>query len=167
MSHDDSGAQAEDQAVQPEDGEEASGAPGSDELSAGPEFDHGDPTVIYVPGMEGSHPAFTPANAENVPGVEGFALVVERGPRAGMTFVLSSDTTTVGRHPDSDIFLDDITVSRHHCRFVVSAEGLAVEDSGSTNGTYVNGSRVDRADLRAGDEVIVGKYHLLVAAGDA
>ena len=158
MTHDDSGAPAEDQAAEPTAGEEHSDAP---------EFDHGDPTVIYVPGMEGSHPAITPANAENVPGVDGFALVVERGPRAGMTFVLSSDTTTVGRHPDSDIFLDDITVSRHHCRFVVSSDGLAVEDSGSTNGTYVNGSRVDRADLRAGDEVIVGKYHLLVAAGDA
>ena len=63
--------------------------------------------------------------------------------------------------------LDDITVSRHHCRFVVNADAVTVEDSGSTNGTYVNGSRVDRADLQAGDEVIVGKYHLLVAAGDA
>ncbi len=84
-----------------------------------------------------------------------------------MTFVLAADITTVGRHPDSDIFLDDITVSRHHCRFVVNGDSLAVEDSGSTNGTYVNGSRVDRAELDAGDEVIVGKYHLLVAAGDA
>ena len=134
---------------------------------AGSDLDQGGPTVIYVPGMEGSHPAVTPANADHVPGVEGYALVVERGPRAGMTFVLAADVTTVGRHPDSDIFLDDITVSRHHCRFVVNADAVTVEDSGSTNGTYVNGSRVDRADLQAGDEVIVGKYHLLVAAGDA
>lgn len=156
MSHDDTSAET--------DSTEGTGA---GEGARHDDLDHGDPTVIYVPGMESAHPAVTPANADHVPGVEGFALVVERGPRAGMTFVLAADVTTVGRHPDSDIFLDDITVSRHHCRFVVSDGALAVEDSGSTNGTYINGSRVDRAELQAGDEVIVGKYHLLVAAGDA
>jgi len=157
MTPDDSGPAAE----------EPTGTPSETPDLAGSDMDQGDPTVIYVPGMEGSHPAVTPANADHVPGVEGYALVVERGPRAGMTFVLAADVTTVGRHPDSDIFLDDITVSRHHCRFVVNADTVTVEDSGSTNGTYVNGSRVDRAELQAGDEVIVGKYHLLVAAGDA
>ena len=157
MTSDDSGPAADEQADTVSEAPEPAGA----------DLDHGDPTVIYVPGMEGLHPTVTPANADHVPGVEGFALVVERGPRAGMTFVLAADVTTVGRHPDSDIFLDDITVSRHHCRFVVNTDALTVEDSGSTNGTYVNGSRVDRADLQAGDEVIVGKYHLLVAAGDA
>jgi len=160
MSSDDHGADADETTETPSPAPEQT-------VGSRDEFDHGDPTVIYVPGMEGVHPAVTPANADQVPGVEGFALVVERGPRAGMTFVLAADITTVGRHPDSDIFLDDITVSRHHCRFVVSSDTLTVEDSGSTNGTYVNGSRVDRAELQAGDEVIVGKYHLLVAAGDA
>lgn len=160
MTSDDHGAGADETTDTPSSAPEQAG-------DSWEELDQGDPTVIYVPGMEGQHPAVTPANADHVPGVEGFALVVERGPRAGMTFVLAADVTTVGRHPDSDIFLDDITVSRHHCRFVVSSETLTVEDSGSTNGTYVNGSRVDRAELQAGDEVIVGKYHLLVAAGDA
>jgi pSer/pThr/pTyr-binding forkhead associated (FHA) protein len=73
----------------------------------------------------------------------------------------------VGRHPESDIFLNDVTVSRHHCRFVVTGDKLRVEDSGSTNGTYVNEQRVDSAELHAGDEVLVGRFHFLVAHGDA
>jgi pSer/pThr/pTyr-binding forkhead associated (FHA) protein len=104
--------------------------------------------------------------ASDIDGVQGFGLVVERGPRAGMTFVLALGSTTVGRHPESDIFLDDITVSRHHCRFLTEQTTLEVEDSGSTNGTYVNGDRVDRAPLRPGDEVLIGRFHLIVAAGD-
>ena len=83
-----------------------------------------------------------------------------------MTYMLREGTTTVGRHPESNIFLDDVTVSRHQCRFVSSREALAVEDSGSTNGTYVNGSRVDQVSLVAGDEVLVGRFHLIVAHGD-
>jgi pSer/pThr/pTyr-binding forkhead associated (FHA) protein len=73
----------------------------------------------------------------------------------------------VGRHPESDIFLNDVTVSRHHCRFVTTADTLTVEDSGSTNGTYVNDSRVDSAQLKAGDEVLIGRFHFVVAHGDA
>lgn len=84
-----------------------------------------------------------------------------------MTFLLNPGVTTVGRHPESDIFLDDITVSRQHCRFVADSKGLRLEDSGSTNGTYANEVRVDEAWLRPGDEVIVGKFHLIVAMGDA
>lgn len=117
-----------------------------------------EPTITFVPEM-----ADFPSQIE---GVEGeFVLVVKRGPRAGMGWVLQQGTTTVGRHPESDIFLDDITVSRHHCRLVHDHSGLTVEDSGSTNGTYVNGARVDRATLAAGDEVIVGKFHLSVGKG--
>ena len=123
-----------------------------------------DPTVIYTP-MSG-HPGLTPDQAADLEGVDGYALVVERGPRAGMTFVLHPGTTTVGRHPQSDIFLDDITVSRHHCRFLVDDGTLAVEDSGSTNGTYVNSDRVDQAGLTPGDEVLIGRFHLIVARGD-
>jgi pSer/pThr/pTyr-binding forkhead associated (FHA) protein len=84
-----------------------------------------------------------------------------------MTFVLNPGVTEVGRHPDSDIFLDDVTVSRNHCRFVVDGGELNVEDAGSTNGTYVNDSRVDSAALVAGDEVLVGRFHFLVVHGDA
>ena len=125
-----------------------------------------DPTVVYVPlGERAEHP-LSRDEASHVGGFEGFALVVEQGPRAGLTFVLKEGNTTVGRHPDSDIFLNDVTVSRHHCRFSVSTDELSVEDSGSTNGTYVNEARVDAAKLTPGDEVLVGRFHFVVAHGD-
>lgn len=124
-----------------------------------------DPTVVFVP-VSDHHPALSPQDASDVDGFDGYALVVERGPRAGMTFVLHPGSTTVGRHPDSDIFLDDVTVSRHHCRFSTSGEALLVEDAGSTNGTYVNGERVDTHRLAPGDEVLIGRFHLIVAHGD-
>lgn len=133
----------------------------------GADLEH-EPTVTYVP-MEldaDLHPTLPHEQAGHLPEVEGHALIVAKGPQAGMTWLLPAGITTVGRHPDNDIFLDDITVSRHHCRFISGPEGLEVEDSGSTNGTYVNGSRADRAVLTPGDEVIVGKFHLLVAQGD-
>ncbi len=124
-----------------------------------------DPTVVYVP-MSAQRPPLTPDEAADVAGFVGHALIVERGPQAGMTYLLTTDSTTVGRHPDSDIFLDDVTVSRHHCRFIADGTTLMVEDSGSTNGTYVNGGRVDRAELHPGDEVLIGRFHLIVAHGD-
>ncbi len=126
-----------------------------------------DPTVAFVPLPDQNHPAFSADEAASVEGIAGYALVIERGPQAGMTFVLPLGGVTVGRDPNSSIFLDDVTVSRHHCRFTVTEHHLEVEDSGSTNGTYVNGSRVDRSELVPGDEVLIGKFHLLVAHGDA
>jgi pSer/pThr/pTyr-binding forkhead associated (FHA) protein len=93
-------------------------------------------------------------------------LVVKQGPSSGARFLLDADTTTAGRHPDSDIFLDDITVSRKHAEFRRVADGFAVHDVGSLNGTYVNRKRVDDVVLVAGDEVQIGKYRLvyLIAA---
>lgn len=89
-------------------------------------------------------------------------LVVVRGPNAGARFLLDRDRTSCGRHPDSDIFLDDVTVSRHHVTFHRSAgASFAVEDNDSLNGTYVNGQRVDRQELVTGDEVQVGKFKLV------
>ena len=88
-------------------------------------------------------------------------LVVRRGPNAGSRFLLDSDTTTAGRHPSSDIFLDDVTVSRRHAEFVRTADGFNVRDVGSLNGTYVNRERIDEAALAGGDEVQVGKYRLV------
>ena len=126
-----------------------------------------DPTILYVPLQDRSDRPLTRAEAAHVEGVAGYALVVERGPRSGMTFVLNQGNTTVGRHPESDIFLNDVTVSRHHCRFSLSENALSVEDSGSTNGTYVNDTRVDQSPLEAGDEVLVGRFHFVVAHGDA
>jgi hypothetical protein len=126
-----------------------------------------DPTVFYVPITDrGEHP-LTRDEAAHVEGLSGFALVVERGPRTGMTYLLRPGNTTVGRHPESDIFLNDVTVSRHHCRFKISNATITVEDSGSTNGTYVNDARVDEVDLKAGDEVMIGRFHFVVAHGDA
>jgi pSer/pThr/pTyr-binding forkhead associated (FHA) protein len=126
-----------------------------------------DPTVVYVPlGDRAEHP-LSPDEAAHVDGLSGFAIVVERGPRSGMTFMLREGNTTVGRHPESDIVLNDVTVSRHHCRFVTKGDTLRVEDSGSTNGTYVNDDRVDSFALSAGDEVLVGRFHFVVAHGDA
>ena len=126
-----------------------------------------DPTVVYLPLEDRKEHPLTPAEAGSVEGIRGFALVVERGPRTGMTFVFNPGLTTVGRHPESDIFLDDVTVSRHHCRFVMEAGTLTVEDSGSTNGTYVNDVRVDSQELEAADEVLVGRFHFIVVHGDA
>jgi pSer/pThr/pTyr-binding forkhead associated (FHA) protein len=97
---------------------------------------------------------------------EGSALlVVRRGPNAGSRFVLDVDLVTAGRHPDSDIFLDDVTVSRRHAQFVRLGSGYAVKDVGSLNGTYVNRHRIDEAQLTGGDEVQIGKYRLVYLVG--
>ncbi|UNX53157.1 FHA domain-containing protein [Georgenia sp. TF02-10] len=87
-------------------------------------------------------------------------LIVQRGPNAGARFLLDSERTTAGRHPSSDIFLDDVTVSRRHAEFLGVESGFVVRDVGSLNGTYVNRERIDTATLRAGDEVQIGKYRL-------
>jgi FHA domain len=88
-------------------------------------------------------------------------LVVRQGPQAGERFVLSATVTQLGRHPDSDISLDDITVSRRHAEIVLSSDGYLVRDAGSLNGTYVNGERVDSTPLAHGDEIQVGKFRLI------
>jgi hypothetical protein len=104
------------------------------------------------------------AALESLP--EGSALlVVRRGPNAGSRFVLDVDLVTAGRHPDSDIFLDDVTVSRRHAQFVRVGAGYAVKDVGSLNGTYVNRHRIDEAQLAGGDEVQIGKYRLVYLVG--
>lgn len=92
-------------------------------------------------------------------------LVVKRGPNAGSRFLLDADVTTAGRHPDSDIFLDDITVSRRHAEFVREGEAFALRDVGSLNGTYLNRERIEHAVLTGGDEVQIGKYRLVFLAG--
>jgi ribosomal protein L40E len=91
-------------------------------------------------------------------------LVVLRGPNAGSRFLLDTDVVSAGRHPDSDIFLDDVTVSRRHAEFRRTAEGFIVSDVGSLNGTYVNRDRIDAVLLTNGDEVQVGKYRLVYYA---
>ena len=97
---------------------------------------------------------------------EGFGVVVvKRGPNAGSRFVLEHEKTEAGRHPESDIFLDDITVSRRHAEFVRQGSEYVVRDVGSLNGTYVNRERIDEGQLRNGDEVQIGKFRLVFLSG--
>lgn len=87
-------------------------------------------------------------------------LVVRRGPNTGARFLLDADVTSVGRHPDADIFLDDVTVSRRHAEFLRHGTAFEVKDLGSLNGTYFDGVRIDSALLSDGAEVQVGKFRL-------
>ncbi|WP_435769914.1 FHA domain-containing protein [Nocardioides sp. SYSU DS0651] len=92
-------------------------------------------------------------------------LVVQKGPGAGSRFLLDQDEVAAGRHPDSGIFLDDVTVSRRHAVFRREGDTFTVEDAGSLNGTYVNRDRIEKVQLKDSDEVQVGKYRLVFFAG--
>jgi hypothetical protein len=114
-----------------------------------------------VPDTEfGDDPIADPATVAALPAGTAL-LVVRRGPNAGSRFLLDSDLTTAGRHPESDIFLDDVTVSRRHAEFYRHAGRFTVRDVGSLNGTYVNRERIEETELSGGDEVQVGKFRLL------
>jgi pSer/pThr/pTyr-binding forkhead associated (FHA) protein len=92
---------------------------------------------------------------------EGPALVVRSGGgRAGEHFLLEQESTTVGRSPDCDIFLDDVTVSRRHALVKRSNNQFVIEDQGSLNGTFLNRRRIESGGLEDGDEVQIGKYKL-------
>ncbi len=88
-------------------------------------------------------------------------LIEKSGPDAGERHFLIQEVVTVGRHPESDIFLDDITVSRRHAEFVIENGTYSVKDAGSLNGTYVNRERIEKILLHTGDEVQIGKFKLL------
>ncbi|HEV8686098.1 MAG TPA: FHA domain-containing protein [Gaiellaceae bacterium] len=109
---------------------------------------------------------FTPEDAEEeglgLPeGIGGPALVVRSGGgRSGETFPLEGERVTVGRSPDCDIFLDDVTVSRKHAALTKDGNGFSIQDEGSLNGTFVNRRRVEGAQLEDGDEIQIGKYRL-------
>ena len=107
---------------------------------------------------EDSHAAHAGA-VESLPSGSAL-LVVKRGPNAGSRFLLDQDVTTAGRHPDSDIFLDDVTVSRRHVEFRREGNSFSVHDVGSLNGTYVNREPIDSGSLSGGDEVQIGKFRL-------
>lgn len=92
-------------------------------------------------------------------------LVVQRGPGAGSRFLLDNDLVSAGRHPESEIFLDDVTVSRRHADFRRTGGSFTVSDVGSLNGTYVNRDRIDEVALKDGDEVQIGKYRLVFFSG--
>jgi pSer/pThr/pTyr-binding forkhead associated (FHA) protein len=120
--------------------------------------------------LEGETAAAAEPAAEEVGPLESLPpgsalLVVKRGPNAGSRFLLDADVTTAGRHPESDIFLDDVTVSRRHAEFIREGDGFVVRDVGSLNGTYLNRGRIDAAALAGGDEVQIGKYRLVFLSG--
>jgi pSer/pThr/pTyr-binding forkhead associated (FHA) protein len=120
-------------------------------------FGH-DSDLSFVPfGSELSEPELEAIEA--LP--SGAALfIVRSGPTAGARYLLDTDVTTVGRHPDADIFFDDVTVSRRHAEITRVGRAFEIVDQRSLNGTYVNGERVDRDTLSNGAEVRIGKFRL-------
>ena len=121
---------------------------------------------IVEPATDGEH-VLTRADQAMVDALRpGTALlVVLRGPNTGARFLLDDDEVMTGRHPSSDIFLDDVTVSRKHAIFRREGQDFHVRDVGSLNGTYVNRSIVDDVRLQTGDEVQIGKFRLVFYAG--
>jgi pSer/pThr/pTyr-binding forkhead associated (FHA) protein len=127
-----------------------------------------DPTTItFTPESVEAHEDLSVEVGDMPPGVG--ILVVKRGPNVGSRFALEQEVVRAGRHPDSDIFLDDVTVSRRHAEIVRDAGGYRVRDSGSLNGTYLNRERVEEAPLGDGDELQIGTFKLvfLTGRGDA
>ncbi len=105
------------------------------------------------------------ALGESEAGGEGPLLVVRRGPEVGERFYLDGPKITIGRAPSSGIFLNDITVSRVHAVLEVSDGVVSVSDAGSLNGVYVNGVSVDKAELRNGDELQIGRFQMVFLSG--
>ena len=143
-----------------------------------PEPDRSDPSATMTFGTEGrsegrlEHHEERPLDDQDAAAVDALPvgsalLVVQRGPSAGSRFLLDTDVVTAGRHPESDIFLDDVTVSRRHAEFRRGPDGFRVSDVGSLNGTYVNRDRIDEVALQGGDEVQIGKYRLVYFASQA
>ncbi|HWM73917.1 MAG TPA: FHA domain-containing protein [Nocardioides sp.] len=133
---------------------------------------NGETTATIQIGMGGdkvetSDRALNPVDAAAVDALPvGHALlVVQKGPGAGSRFLLDQDVVNAGRHPESEIFLDDVTVSRRHAVFNRSGDQFTVSDVGSLNGTYVNRDRIEKVQLTDGDEVQIGKYRLVFFAG--
>jgi pSer/pThr/pTyr-binding forkhead associated (FHA) protein len=124
-------------------------------------------TLSAIDADEDAHDEFPFPHDELQPGQA--LLLVKRGPNAGSTFLLQDETTKVGRNPNNDVFLDDVTVSRSHAVFERRRGGQwFVRDVGSLNGTYVNGEQVDETKLATGDGVQIGKFKLtFFAAGES
>jgi hypothetical protein len=128
---------------------------------------HGDDTTITFMPVEtaGEADEEVTVSLEELPESMGM-LIVKRGPNAGSKFVLDSEVTRAGRHPDCEIFLDDVTVSRRHAEVVNGDDGYVLRDVGSLNGTYLNRERIENeAPLRNGDELQIGKFKLVFFSG--
>ncbi len=130
-----------------------------------------DATSVFESGLIGAEPptdtAEEPLAALEALPEDAALLVVKRGPNAGSRYELRGDVVTAGRHPDSDIFLDDVSVSRRHAEFRRSGGGFEVVDVGSLNGTYVNREPIESSALAGGDEIQIGKFRLVYLVGPA
>ena len=123
-------------------------------------------TIVFNPSEERELEDDLGVSLDELP--EGIGmLLVRKGPNAGSRYVLDAEVTQAGRHPDSDIFLDDITVSRRHAEITRRADGYVLRDVGSLNGTYVNRDRVEESKLAHGDELQIGKFKLVFFIGGA
>ena len=92
-------------------------------------------------------------------------LIINRGSNLGSRFLITSQGASLGRSSSSDVFLDDVTVSRSHAKIESTSSGFALKDSGSLNGTYVNNTSVTELILHSGDQIQIGKFHMLFVSG--
>jgi len=127
---------------------------------------HEGETTVGLPAVE----AETEEEVEVTPPMEPLEkgmsmLVIKKGPDAGMSFTIDREVIGIGRHPESDIFLDDITVSRRHAEIHRSEDSFTLVDTSSLNGTYLNRERIDKANIQNGDEIQIGKFRLLFFVG--
>jgi hypothetical protein len=119
--------------------------------------EHDDTTAAWQLGETGDLHAVDP---EEVSAADATLVIRAGGGRAGETFLVSGDQMTIGRSPEAEVFLDDVTVSRNHALLVRRRDGVYIDDLGSLNGTYVNRRRIESHKLQDGDELQVGKYKL-------
>ncbi len=148
----------------------AGGFGGSPRASTPDRGSFGETTSMIFTGVEPPEPEPVDQSVADAAAVDTLPpstalLVVRRGPNEGSRFLLDSELTEVGRRPDSDIFLDDVTVSRRHAEFYRHGSRFAVRDVGSLNGTYVNRERIEEVALNGGDEVQIGKFRLVFLQG--
>jgi pSer/pThr/pTyr-binding forkhead associated (FHA) protein len=120
-------------------------------------------TATYV--IDDATGELRPVDAAEMASGGGALIIRSGGGRVGQSFALRGDRLTIGRSPEADVFLDDVTVSRNHALIVRRRDGLYIDDLGSLNGTYVNRRRIESHKLVDGDELQVGKYKLTYLAG--
>ena len=130
-----------------------------------PQHDASSPETIAVPVVSAPE-AMHPSAGQGPSGTHGDELVIASGPAAGTHVGIDKEITSVGRHENSDLLLDDVSVSRHHAVFTRTASGrITLRDLNSLNGTYVNGARVEETTLHSADEVQIGKFKLVFWEG--
>jgi pSer/pThr/pTyr-binding forkhead associated (FHA) protein len=134
--------------------------------SCGAALVDGEESTLSHTALEDRDPTAELAAIADLPDGTGL-VIVARGPNEGSTYMVDHDAVSVGRHPESSIFLDDITVSRRHSVIERAGAEFVIKDVGSLNGTYVNHDRVESGPLVDGDEIQVGRFVLIFRVGGA